>query len=435
MGLGGVLGACSPPPVLWGLLVTASLAQPAPSSAASFEPLQCEGPASTRDSGCHTGRHLTGSREVDFQAESYVFSRPFHLIVSYDWLILQGPVTPLFEGDPLALRCQAWQDWPLTQVTFYRDGSALGPPGPRRDFSITAVRKADSGHYRCSAVFRSPGPGRPETTSSLVVTVQELFPAPVLRAAPSAQPQEGGPLTLSCQTKLTAQRSAARLLFSFYKDGRVVRSRVPSPELQVPAAAQGHSGSYWCEAVTEDGQVWKHSPKLEVGVQGPSSSVAPPTSNPAPLKSSAPGTSAEKPLGPLPPPPSPPSKGAGLPSPLQTPDPHLYHQMGVLLKQMQDVRALLGHLVLELRDLSSHLKLETRKGPAKRGLRDAISLPSEAALGTGSEVAPRTKRPVPCSQEAFASVTWTGTSGDILREFSEHGPGRPQAGGAGMVFH
>lgn len=96
----------------------------------------------------------------------------------------------------------------------------------------------------------------------------ELFPAPVLRAAPSAQPQEGGPLTLSCQTKLTAQRSAARLLFSFYKDGRVVRSRVPSPELQVPAAAQGHSGSYWCEAVTEDGQVWKHSPKLEVGVQG-----------------------------------------------------------------------------------------------------------------------------------------------------------------------
>ena len=89
-----------------------------------------------------------------------------------DWLILQGPVTPLFEGDPLALRCQAWQDWPLTQVTFYRDGSALGPPGPRRDFSITAVRKADSGHYRCSAVFRSPGPGRPETTSSLVVTVQ-----------------------------------------------------------------------------------------------------------------------------------------------------------------------------------------------------------------------------------------------------------------------
>lgn len=33
---------------------------------------------------------------------------------------------------------------------------------------------------------------------------------------------------------------------------------------------------------------------------------------------------------------------------------------------MQDVRALLGHLVLELRDLSGRLKLEARKGPAKR---------------------------------------------------------------------
>ncbi|XP_036890858.1 Fc receptor-like A isoform X2 [Sturnira hondurensis] len=355
MALGGLLGARSPPPVLWVLLVTASLSRPAPSSAASFEPLQCEGPASTRDSGCHTGRHLTGSREVDFQAKSYVFSQPFHLIVSYDWLILQGPAIPLFEGDPLALRCQAWQDWPLTQVTFYRDGSALGPPGPRREFSIAAARKADSGHYHCSAVFRSPGPGRLGTASSLVVTVQELFPAPVLRAAPSAQLREGAPLTLSCQTRLPPQRSAVRLLFSFYKDGRAVRGRGVSPELQVPVAAQGHAGSYWCEAATEDGQVWKHSPKLEVRVQGPSSSVEPPTSNPAPLKSSAPGTPAAKPLGPPPP-----------PSPLQAPDPHLHHQMGVLLKQMQDVRALLGHLVLELRDLSGHLKLETRKGPAKR---------------------------------------------------------------------
>lgn len=47
------------------------------------------------------------------------------------------------------------------------------------------------------------------------------------------------------------------------------------------------------------------------------------------------------------------------------PDPHLYHQMETLLKQMQDVRVLLGRLVMEVRDLSAHLKLETTKGPAK----------------------------------------------------------------------
>lgn len=94
------------------------------------------------------------------------------LLWATDWLILQGPVSPIFEGDPLILRCQAWQDWPLTQVTFYRDGSAMGPPGPKRELSIAVVREADSGHYHCSGIFRSPGPGSPETASPVAIKVQ-----------------------------------------------------------------------------------------------------------------------------------------------------------------------------------------------------------------------------------------------------------------------
>uniref|UniRef100_A0AC11ALE5 Fc receptor like A n=1 Tax=Ovis aries TaxID=9940 RepID=A0AC11ALE5_SHEEP len=194
----------------------------------------------------------------------------------------------------------------------------------------------------------------------------ELFRAPVLRVTPSAEPQEGKPVTLSCQTKLPLQRSAARLLFSFYKDGRTVRSRGPSPEFQIPTASEAHSGSYWCEAATEDNQVWKQSPKLEIRVQGPSSSAAPTALTPAPpQKADAPETTSTKPPEPLPPLPTPSAKDPDSFSPPQGPDPHLYHQMRVLLKQIQDMRVLLGHLVIELRDLSSHLKLETTKGPAK----------------------------------------------------------------------
>uniref|UniRef100_A0A8C3W3B9 Fc receptor like A n=1 Tax=Catagonus wagneri TaxID=51154 RepID=A0A8C3W3B9_9CETA len=193
----------------------------------------------------------------------------------------------------------------------------------------------------------------------------ELFPAPVLRATPSAEPREGSPVTLSCQTKLPLQRSAARLFFSFYKDGRIVRSRSPSSEFQIPAASEAHSGSYWCEAATEDNQVWKQSPRLGIQVRGPSSSAAPPILNPAPQKSAAPETTSTERPGPMPPLPTPSSKDPGFPSPLKTPDPHLYQQMRDLLKQMQDVRALLGHLIMELRDLSGHLKLEITKGPAK----------------------------------------------------------------------
>ncbi|XP_070219183.1 Fc receptor-like A [Bos mutus] len=333
--------------------------------AASFEALQCKGPASTQDSMCHPEDDLTDPREVSFQVKGYTFSEPVHLTVSYDWLILQSPAKPIFEGDPLVLRCLAWQDWPLTQVTFYRDGAALGPPGPSKEISITVAQKADSGHYHCSAVLRSPGPGSPETASPVALTVHELFRAPVLRVTPSAEPQEGKPVTLSCQTKLPLQRSSARLLFSFYKDGRTMRSRGPSPEFQIPTVSEAHSGSYWCEAATEDNQVWKQSPKLEIRVQGPSRSAAPTTLTPAPQKPDAPETTSTKPPGPLPPLSTPSSKDPDSFSPLQGPDPHLYHQMGVLLKQIQDMRVLLGHLVIELRDLSSHLKLETTKGPTK----------------------------------------------------------------------
>lgn len=63
----------------------------APSSAASLEALQCEGPVRTGGSGCHPEDDLRGSG-VDFQAKGYVFSQPFHLIVSYgeSWAALTG---------------------------------------------------------------------------------------------------------------------------------------------------------------------------------------------------------------------------------------------------------------------------------------------------------------------------------------------------------
>ncbi|CAK7308236.1 Fc receptor-like A [Vulpes lagopus] len=341
-----------------------SASQTMPCSAAPFETLQCEGPVSTQESSCDTQEDLMSPREVDFQVKGYTFSKPFHLIVSYDWLILQGPVSPIFEGDPLTLRCQAWQDWPLAQVTFYRDGSAMGPPGPNREFSIAVVQETDSGHYHCSGILRSPGPGSPETASSVAIKIQELFPAPLLRATPSAEPREGDPVTLSCQTKLPLQRSTTRLFFSFYKDSRTVRSRGLSPEFQIPTASKAHSGSYWCEAATEDNQVWKQSSKLEIRVQSPSSSTSSRNLNPAPQKSPVPESTPTAFPGPQPPL-STPSKNPGFSSPLQVPDPHLYHQMGILLKQMQDMRALLGHLVMELRDLSVRLKLETIKGPVE----------------------------------------------------------------------
>lgn len=323
-------------------------------TAASPETLKCEALVSPEHGSCHTAAEeddgdeddggVTRSREAGVQFKGYTFSKPFHLIVSYDWLILQGPATAIFEGDALVLHCRAWQDWPLTQVIFYREGSALGPPGPTREFSVPVAQKSDSGHYHCSGIFRSPGPGSRETAPPVAITIQELFEAPVLKALPSSEPQEGDSVTLSCQTKLSPWRSASRLLFSFYKDGRPLSVRGVSSELQIPRASEGHSGSYWCEAVTEDRRVTKQSPPLAIQVQAlqkPAASETPPTEARGPLPS-PPAASAEQP---------------GFPSA----DPHLRHQIHLLLKQMQDVRVLLGHLVMELRDLSVYLKPGTAK--------------------------------------------------------------------------
>lgn len=323
-------------------------------AAASLETLKCEGPVSTEHSSCLAATEedegdegdddRSRSSEADFQFKGYTFSKPFHLIVSYDWLILQGPATSIFEGDTMVLHCRAWQDWPLTQVIFYREGSALGPPGPKSEFSIAVVRKADSGHYHCSGIFRSPGPGSRETASPVAITVQELFAAPVLKALPSSGPQEGASVTLSCQTKLSPQRSASRLLFSFYKDGRSLSSRGVSSELQIPKASEEHSGSYWCEAATEDRQISKQSPQLEIQVQALQKPAAPETPPPA------------KAPGPLPSPPVP----SELPE-FSCSDPYLNYKINHLLKQMQDVRILLDHLVMELRNLSLHQKPDTAK--------------------------------------------------------------------------
>ncbi|XP_026635763.1 LOW QUALITY PROTEIN: Fc receptor-like A [Microtus ochrogaster] len=333
-------------------------------AAASSETLKCEGPVSPDHSSCHTDEEeedVTHSGDADFQVKGYKFSKPFHLIVSYDWLILQSPATAVFEGDPLVLHCRAWQDWPLTQVIFYREGSALGPPGPTKEFSIDVVQMSDSGLYHCSGIFKSPGPGGRETASPVAITVQELFPAPVLKASPSNELHEGGSVTLSCQTKLSLQRPSSRLLFSFYKDGRSLSIENISSELQISKASEEHSGSYWCEAATEDRHVWKQSSQLEIRVQGPLNSAAPPTLNPALQKPTASETPPTEPPGPPAPPPTPSAEHLGFSSF----DPHFHHQMRLLLKQMQDVKVLLGHLVMELRDLTVYLKPGVTKAADK----------------------------------------------------------------------
>lgn len=103
---------------------------------------------------------------------------------------------------------------------------------------------------------------------SLLTFSLELFPAPVLRASSSLPLLEGSPVNLSCETRVHPDSPVVQLYFSFYVASKALRTRATSSEYQIPTAKTGDSGSYWCEAATEDGNVIKHSPVLELQVLG-----------------------------------------------------------------------------------------------------------------------------------------------------------------------
>ncbi|XP_021781232.1 Fc receptor-like protein 6 isoform X7 [Papio anubis] len=183
------------------------------------------------------------------------------------WLYLQAWPNPVFEGDALTLQCQGRKNTPLSQVKFYRDGKFLHFSKESQTLSMGAATVQSRGQYSCTGqVMYIPQIFTP-TSETAMVQVQELFPPPVLSAAPSPEPREGSLVTLRCQTKLHPLRSALRLLFSFYKDSHTLQDRGPHPELCIPGVKEGDSGLYWCEVAPEGGQVQKQSPQLEVRVQ------------------------------------------------------------------------------------------------------------------------------------------------------------------------
>jgi hypothetical protein len=58
-----------------------------------------------------------------------------------------------------------------------------------------------------------------------------------------------------------------QLYFSFYMGSKTLRGRNTSSEYQILTRRED-SGLYWCEAATEDGDILKRSPELELQVMG-----------------------------------------------------------------------------------------------------------------------------------------------------------------------
>ncbi|XP_036199255.1 high affinity immunoglobulin gamma Fc receptor I [Myotis myotis] len=188
-------------------------------------------------------------------------SDPVHLEVRRDWLLLQVSSRVVVEGKPLALRCHGWNNKKVYNVVFYHNSKSFQFSYQNSEFTIPKTNLSHSGIYHCTG-------NRHFTSAGVSVTVKELFPAPVLRASSSSPLLEGDSVSLSCETRVLPHSPLVQLYFSFYMANKTLVDKTTSSDYQILTANREDAGSYWCEAATEDGNVIKHSPELELQVLG-----------------------------------------------------------------------------------------------------------------------------------------------------------------------
>ncbi|KAM6217247.1 Fc receptor-like B [Rhynchocyon petersi] len=302
-------------------------------------------------------------------------SDPIHLSVSNDWLILQVPYAAVFEGESLIMRCRGWYDKVVYKLHYYRDGQAVRYFHSSANYTVPQARTSDSGRYQCSGTMRIPVESAPMFSAKVAVTVQELFPAPVLRLMGHVEPRGAAPggVVVRCETRLHPQKRDTPLQFAFYKYSRVARRFDWGAEYTVPEPEVEELESYWCEAATATRSVRKRSPWLQLPGRGsgldpvfttapapqtaasapgnkPLSFRKPPVSRSVPYATSSPNTTSSGLLFPMGGAPTAGPRACAPPTPLEQSAGALKPGVDLLLREMQLLKGLLSRVVQELKE-------------------------------------------------------------------------------------
>ncbi|XP_063043731.1 basement membrane-specific heparan sulfate proteoglycan core protein-like [Engraulis encrasicolus] len=91
------------------------------------------------------------------QSESGEQSNPVNITVHSGNVILESPVHPVTEGDPLTLRCRYRHQPSDISADFYKDGTLLNTSSTG-EMTIPAVSKSHEGLYKCSNPERGESP-------------------------------------------------------------------------------------------------------------------------------------------------------------------------------------------------------------------------------------------------------------------------------------
>ncbi|XP_023151922.2 Fc receptor-like protein 5 isoform X2 [Amphiprion ocellaris] len=112
-------------------------------------------------------------------------SQSINLTVPGGSVILQSPVLPVMEGDPLTLSCRSKHGSRLP-AAFYKDGSLMGTE-PGGHMTILHVSRSDEGLYRCNISSHGESPSSWISVTEPVASATRLPPPhlPLLLSAAS----------------------------------------------------------------------------------------------------------------------------------------------------------------------------------------------------------------------------------------------------------
>ncbi|EHB09821.1 High affinity immunoglobulin gamma Fc receptor I [Heterocephalus glaber] len=182
-------------------------------------------------------------------------------------ITLQPPWVNVFQEESVSLCCEGPHMAGNDSVQWLLNDTVIQTSTPRHNIIAASFR--DSGEYKCQIGLSA------QSNPVQLEVHRELFPAPVLSSSLSSRHlREGNLVNLNCETKLHPLRPGLQLYFSFYMGNKTLRGRNASSEYQILTARKEDSGSYWCEAATEDGNILKRSLVLELQVGGPSSPIS-----------------------------------------------------------------------------------------------------------------------------------------------------------------
>ncbi|XP_063042867.1 basement membrane-specific heparan sulfate proteoglycan core protein-like [Engraulis encrasicolus] len=181
------------------------------------------------------------------QSESGEQSNPVNITVHDGDVILESPVHPVMEGDPLTLRCR-YRDQPSNiSADFYKDGTLLHT-SRTGEMTIPAVSKSHEGLYKCNDTEKGESP------ESWITVMPKSPPASVVVRPNRTQHFVYKSLSLSCETAGNSEPPVGWRLRWFTED-RGEMTECPAGWRSVVGSTctivhphTSDSGVYWCQS-------------------------------------------------------------------------------------------------------------------------------------------------------------------------------------------